>query len=107
VIRTKKAIRGSGMMDIQPLMMLEEQLGDDSVSTEWVVERVKNFCKVVGLSCSGFEDKLMELFKDIEAQRYSNKVGHDNNLSAKFGNRGQCEVKRLECSMNYDGKGGL
>jgi len=65
VIRTKKAIRGSGMMDIQPLMMLEEQLGDDSVSTEWVVERVKNLCKVVGLSCSGFEDKLIELFKDI------------------------------------------
>jgi hypothetical protein len=25
-------------------------------------------------------------------------------LSAKFGNRGQREVKRLECSVNYDGK---
>jgi hypothetical protein len=31
-------------------------------------------------------------------------VRHDNNLRAKFGNRGQREVKRLECSVNYDGK---
>jgi len=77
------------------------------VSTEWVVESVKNFCKVVGLSCSGFKDKLMELLKDIEAHWYSNRVGHDNNLSAKFGNRGQRKVKRLECSVNYDRKGGL
>jgi hypothetical protein len=76
------------------------------VSIEWVVERVKNFCKVIGLACSGFEDKLMELFKDIEAHQCSNRVGHDNNLSAKFGNCGQREVKRLECSVNYDGKGG-
>jgi len=71
-----------------------------------VVERVKNLCKVVGLSCSGFEDKLMELFKDIEAHRYSNRVGHDNNLSATFRNREQREVKRLECLVNYNGKGG-
>ncbi len=74
------------------------------MSTEWVVDSVKNFCKVVGLSCSGFKDKLMELLKDIEAQWYSNRVGHDNNLSAKFRNREQREVKMLECLVNYNGK---
>jgi hypothetical protein len=88
------------------LAVLGEQLGDNFVSTKWVVERVKGFCQVVGLSCAGFEDKLMHLFNDIEAHRYSNRVGYDNNLSAKFLNRGQREVKRLECSVNYDGKGG-
>jgi len=99
-------IQGSEMLDIQPLAVLEERLGDDPMSTEWVIERVKGFCKVVGMSCLCFEDKLMDLFNDIEAHRYSNKVRHDNNLRAKFGNRGQREVKRLECSVNYDGKRG-
>jgi hypothetical protein len=76
------------------------------MSTKWVVERVKDFCHVVGLSCDGFEDKLMSLFNDIEAHRYSNGVVTDNNFNAKFGSRGQREVKRLECLVNYDGKGG-
>jgi hypothetical protein len=49
---------------------------------------------------------LIDLFNDIEAHRYSDRVRHDNNLTAKFGNRGQLEVKRLEYSANYDGKGG-
>jgi hypothetical protein len=92
------------MLDIHSLAVLGEQLGDNSVSTEWVVERVKGLCHVVGLSCVGFEDKLLALFSDIEAHHYSNGVGHDTNLSAKFGNQGQCEVKRLECSVNYTGK---
>jgi hypothetical protein len=71
-----------------------------------MAERVKGFCHVVGLSYAGFEDKLMSLFNDIEAHHYYNGVGHENNLSTKFGNQGQHEVKRLECSVNYDGKGG-
>ncbi len=74
------------MVDIHSLAVLGEQLGDNSVSTEWVVERVKGFCHVVGLSCAGFEDKLMALFNNVEAHRYSNGVGHVNNLSAEFGN---------------------
>jgi starvation-inducible outer membrane lipoprotein len=39
------------------------------VSPRWVVERVKSFYKVVGLSCDRFEDKLMTLFEEIEATR--------------------------------------
>jgi len=26
-----------------------------------VIERIRGFCKVVGISCPGFEDKLMDL----------------------------------------------
>jgi hypothetical protein len=83
------------------LAVLEKEVGDDPMSIEWVIERVRGFCKVVGMSCPGFEDKLMELFNDIEAHRYFDRVRH--NLSAKFGNLGQREVKRLECLVNYDG----
>jgi hypothetical protein len=106
VTRTEDAFGGSEMLDLQPLAVLEEQLGVDPMSTKWVVERVRGFCKVVGMSCPSFEEKLMDLFNDIETHRYSDRGRHDKNLSAKFGNRRQCEVKRLECSVNYDGKGG-
>jgi hypothetical protein len=105
VTRTYEVFGGSEMLDVQPLAILEKELGDDPMSTEWVIERIRGFCKVVGMSCPGFEDKLMDLFNVIEAHRYSDRVRHDNNLSA-IGNRGQREVKRLECSVNYDGKGG-
>jgi hypothetical protein len=103
VTRADDVIGGSEMLDIQLLAVSEEQLGDDPMSTEWVIERVRGFCKVVGMSCPGFEDNLMDLFNDIEAHRYSERVRHDNNLRAKFGNRGQREVKRLECLVNYKG----
>jgi len=39
------------------------------VSHRWVVERVKSFYQVVGLSCEGYEDKLLALFEEIEAAR--------------------------------------
>jgi hypothetical protein len=37
------------------------------VSPRWVVERVKGFYHVVGLSCEGYEVKMMALFVEIEA----------------------------------------
>lgn len=37
------------------------------MSLDWVVERVKHFCHVVGLSCEGSENKLMPMFIVIEA----------------------------------------
>jgi hypothetical protein len=49
------------MLDVQLLAVLEKELGDDPMSTEWVIERIRGFCKVVGISCPGFEDKLMDL----------------------------------------------
>jgi hypothetical protein len=103
VTRTDEILGGNEMLDVLPLAVMEKDLGNES--TDWVIERIRGFCKVAGISCPGFEDKLMDLFNVIEAQRYSDRVRHINNLSA-MGNRGQREVKRLECSVNYDGKGG-
>jgi hypothetical protein len=106
VTRTDDGSGGSELLDIQPLGVMGEQIGANSISTEWVVESVKNFYNVVGLSCYRYEDKLMALFNAIEANRYHSGVGHVTDLSAKFWNQGQCEVKRLECLVNYDVKGG-
>jgi hypothetical protein len=58
---------GSEMMDIQPMVVLGQQEGSYSVALDWVVERVMEFCHVVGLSCAGLEEKLLALFTDIKA----------------------------------------
>jgi hypothetical protein len=36
---------------------------------EWVVERVKGFCHIVGLSFDGHEKQMMDLFRAIEDNR--------------------------------------
>jgi hypothetical protein len=58
VLRTDNTYGGSELLDIPPLAVLGDQVGDNPMYTEWVVERVKEFCHVVGLSCPGFEEKL-------------------------------------------------
>jgi hypothetical protein len=91
------------LLEVMPLAVLEKDIGVES--SDWVLERISGFCKVVGISCPGLEEKMMELFNGIEAQRFSDRVRQNNN-SSTMGNRGHREVKRLECSVNYDGKGG-
>jgi hypothetical protein len=44
------------------LIFVEEPACLKSVSSDWVVQKVKSFCHVVGLFCEGFEDELMALF---------------------------------------------
>lgn len=58
---------GSEMMDIQAMVVLGKQEGSYSVALDWVVERVMEFCHVVGLSCAGLEEKLLALFTNIKA----------------------------------------
>jgi hypothetical protein len=47
----------------------------------------------------------MELFSAIEATRINRKGGSGNKRGDKVGNRGNRELKRLECTVNYDAKG--
>jgi hypothetical protein len=39
------------------------------VSPKWVVERIKRFYPIIGLSCGGWEDKLLAMLEEIEAAR--------------------------------------
>jgi hypothetical protein len=52
----------------------------------------------VGLSCNGFEGRLLALFEDIVARNDEKEEGP----SMKLGNKGTREVNRLACSINYD-----
>lgn len=74
---------GREPLNIYPLIVVEEQGVNYSVSSDWVVERVKIFCHMVGLSCEGFEEQMMALFSAIEASRNQNGVVS----SPKFGSK--------------------
>jgi hypothetical protein len=70
--------------------------------SDWVLQRVMEIYRVVGLSCEGYEEQFMALLTAIE-------LGHchkDLASSSKFVNKGNKEIKRLACSMNYDSKCG-
>jgi len=100
---SEEDLGGDEMLEVLPLAVVEKDIGNES--TDWVIERIRGFCKVVGISCPGFEEKLLDLFNVIETQRFSDRMRHFNSPSP-MRNRGQREVKRLECSVNYEGKGG-
>lgn len=50
-------VKGSELLIVHPLAVVEEQGVPHPMSSDWVFERVRNFCRVVGLSCEGFEDQ--------------------------------------------------
>lgn len=60
--------------------------------------RVKEIHRVVGVSCVGYEDQFIALLTVIEAS-HIHKV---STYTCKLGNKGSRELKRMECSINYD-----
>ncbi len=60
-------LEGSELLSIFPLAVGVDEGPPNKVSSNWVVDRVKDFCH--GLSCDGFEGKMLALFVEIEATR--------------------------------------
>jgi hypothetical protein len=66
------------VVDCEPLIvqmgnMLEGEEVNQKEACEWVVERVKGFCHVVGLSFEGHVEEMVALFRAIEADQKSTK----------------------------------
>jgi hypothetical protein len=93
-------------LEIQPLAIMG--IGDhQSEARDWVLERILAFCQELGVVCDGYEKELMELFAAIEDSRINRKGRNGNKRGDKVGNRGNRELKRLECTVNYDAKGSV
>jgi hypothetical protein len=91
-------------LEIQPLAIMGA--GEHRPESQgWVLERVLAFCHELGLNCDGHEEELLALFTAIEAKRMNRKGGSSQQKGDKVGNRGNRELKRLECTVNYDVKG--
>jgi hypothetical protein len=88
-----------------PFAVVEEATLPESIHSDWVIQKVKT-CHVVGLSCEGFEAKMMALFTAIEASRQHIVLTSSPRSLSQTLNRGHRELNRIACSINYDNKGG-
>jgi hypothetical protein len=94
-------VESLGLISVLPLAVEMEKDSSSIVSPRWVMERVKGYHKLIGVSCDQFEDKLLALFELIEARRVQSLAM----VPSVSGVKGQREIKRLDCSINYDKKG--
>jgi hypothetical protein len=62
-------LKGIESLVVHPIAVMDEQALPESISSDWVVQRVKKFYHVVGLSCEGFDEQVMAMFSAIEASR--------------------------------------
>jgi len=88
---------------ITPLAV--EDVDGQRVSPRWVVERIKRFYPIIGLSCGRFEDILLALFEEIEAARDLSLAEPKTKLLPAQGVKGQRELNRLSWSINYEKRG--
>lgn len=94
-----------GPLSLMPLAVKVGKESTSSVSPRWVVEWAKDYYKLVGLSCDWYKDKLLALFEETEATRNQTIVENMAMATAVLGVKGQQQIKRLDCSINYDKKG--
>jgi hypothetical protein len=88
---------------IAPLVV--EDADRQRVSPRWVVERIKRFYPIIGLSCGHFEDILLALFEEIEVARDLSLADSKTKIMPALGVKGKRELNRLTWSVNYEKKG--
>lgn len=70
--------------------------------SKWVLKIITGFSKFLGVSFDGFEERTMQLFSDIE-ETWRKGASNEVKKSGSRTSLGARELKRLQCSVNYDG----
>ncbi|XP_040988756.1 uncharacterized protein LOC121236396 [Juglans microcarpa x Juglans regia] len=83
------------MGSLSPLQTLPPQIAPRA--SDWVLKKVGELQGWVGLTCDRYEERFMALLIAMEAGRPT---------AMKSAVRKERELKRLECSINYDNKEG-
>lgn len=65
----------------------------------WVKRRAKGFGKILGVSCDGFEDKILELLLEIEKKKTSVMSSSKKQSCSRV--KGKRELRQLCSSVNY------
>jgi hypothetical protein len=73
VVLLDKEVKENETLILKPIAMIGEQEMPLLVSSNWVFERVKTFCHVVGTSCDNFDNQMLALFSTIEVSRHQTK----------------------------------
>jgi hypothetical protein len=71
-------------------------------SPKWTLHLVEEFNLFVGLTCDGFEEKLLTLFANIIASNTNEGEG----CSSSTGKKGMRELNNFFCFINYDAHSG-
>jgi hypothetical protein len=70
--------------------------------SDWILQLVMVFSRIMGLSCDGFEGRLLDLYKDIIASN----GGKTSGSSSRASKKGTRELNNLFSSINYDARSG-
>jgi len=98
-------LEGMGPISVMPLAVEMDKDSSSNVSPRWVLERVKGYYKLVGVSCDQYEDTLLALYEQIKARRAHSLADSLAMVTTVAGVKGQREIRRLDCYINYDKKG--
>lgn len=89
----------SRFQHIHPLAVIEEPILPIAKASDWVVQKAKSFCHIVGLSCEGSEGELLALLTAIEVSRTQNGTTSPFSPLTKSRNRTHRELTRLACTV--------
>ena len=75
----------------------------DLEPSDWVMNKLKRFGKLVGASYEGYEDKVIEILMDVDARRRQAVIGGRRATGSR--KRGIKELKGLVSTINYKTRG--
>ena len=84
-----------------PLKAYDSNSGQEAGYSDWVIQCASEIYPIVGISHVGHKLQLLALLTFLEGEHHKYAMATNSRSGAK----GRSEVKNLESSVNYDGKG--
>ena len=72
--------------------------------SEWVLQRISEVSRLVGVSFDGFEAEARQLFTAIE-QKWHTKIIGEKVKEKRVEKKVERELRKLECNVVYERKG--
>ena len=91
-----QAAEGLGSLGEEPSNVSPECMGYNS----WEDSCLIKFSEFLGVTTAGFEEEILELLRKMEVQQHG-----DKRKGYPIETRCERELRKLECTINYNGKG--
>jgi hypothetical protein len=88
----------------QDVATLGSTLVKEIARSKWVNRHYRGFCKLVGFPIDSHEQQCLELLRSIEETRALKKGEVSSRKLISLLRKGNCELKNLVSSVNYEGK---
>ena len=87
---------GPGSLNVEPSVVNSEVKGYDT----WKDSCLIKFSEFLGVTTAGFEEEILELMRKMDIRQHG-----DNRKGDPAETRCERELRKLECTINYNGKG--